>query len=37
MVRERDVQLGDGRVLHAYDSGPDAMDWLLANASRAGA
>jgi pimeloyl-ACP methyl ester carboxylesterase len=24
MVSERDVQLGDGRVLHAYDSGADA-------------
>lgn len=24
MVIERDVQLGDGRVLHGYDSGPDA-------------
>jgi pimeloyl-ACP methyl ester carboxylesterase len=29
MVRERDVQLGDGRVLHAYDSGPDAAARLV--------
>jgi pimeloyl-ACP methyl ester carboxylesterase len=29
MVIERDVQLGDGRVLHAYDSGPDAAARLV--------
>jgi pimeloyl-ACP methyl ester carboxylesterase len=29
MVGERDVQLGDGRVLHAYDSGPDAAARLV--------
>jgi pimeloyl-ACP methyl ester carboxylesterase len=29
MVIERDVHLGDGRVLHAYDSGPDAAARLV--------
>jgi len=29
MVSERDVQLDDGRVLHAYDSGPDAAARLV--------
>ena len=29
MVIEHDVQLGDGRVLHAYDSGPDAAARLV--------
>lgn len=29
MVIERDVRLGDGRVLHAYDTGPDAAARLV--------
>ncbi|WP_448003504.1 alpha/beta fold hydrolase [Agromyces bauzanensis] len=29
MVHERDVRLGDGRVLRAYDAGPDAASTLV--------